>query len=70
VHSIGADRDMRGPNETLSTQSRCGKSAQLRNIIAVRRRAGGDVARSWSFVPAIMRNLVVLPQADGPRRQQ
>ena len=59
---------------------RCGNSAKLWNIIAVPRAAAGrsrDVAvssrmspsldRSW---PAIMRRVVVLPQPEGPSRQQ
>jgi hypothetical protein len=65
---------------TLSVAERCGKSAKLWNIMAVPRAAAGRlvmlrlssrmsplVTDSW---PAIMRSVVLLPQPEGPSRQQ
>jgi hypothetical protein len=64
----------------LSRTDRCGNSAYDWNIIAVPRSAGvrpttsrppirisPPLGSSW---PAIMRRIVVLPQPDGPRKQQ
>ncbi|EWS58853.1 hypothetical protein Y695_04661 [Hydrogenophaga sp. T4] len=65
---------------TLSSAERCGNSAKLWNIMAVPRAAAGRlvmlrfssrmsplVVLSW---PAIMRSVVLLPQPEGPSRQQ
>ena len=65
---------------TLSSALRCGNRAKLWNIIAVPRSAAG---RSVMFrfssstsplltvsCPAIIRKVVLLPQPDGPSRQQ
>ena len=65
---------------TLSSAERCGNSAKLWNIMAVPRAAAGrSVMLRFSSrmsplvtdsCPAIMRSVVLLPQPEGPSRQQ
>jgi hypothetical protein len=63
VDAVEVRKERVAPKHHRGTPSR---RRQIRHA----RAADGDVARSWNFVPAIMRNLVVLPLPDGPRRQQ